>query len=354
MRLVTILMMLLVLTVPAGAASKRKQCKQACQGMITACTTMTSALGFGNVKKGCKKAVLKRCKKEGPAVCGAFCGDGVAGAGEACDGADLGGATCESVGFAGGTLGCGVGCQVDTGGCVPGVLTTCGNGVKETAEPCDGLDLGGATCESLGFLRGTLACTTGCGYDVSGCEDLAFPATGQTTCWDSTGAVIEGGGTGHDGDIRAGAPLSYTDNGDGTITDRNTGLMWEKKSDDGSIHDKDTTYLWADAFVVHVATLNSTVFAGYTDWRVPNVKELQSIIDYERARPAVDPVFNDSCSPGCTVTTCSCTAASLYWSSTSYAPFPNRAWYVFLTDGYVSFGFKDSDDLHVRAVRGGL
>ncbi len=64
----------------------------------------------------------------------------------------------------------------------------------------------------------------------------AFPATGQTTCWNSAGTVIACAGTGQDGDIRAGATLSYTDNGDGTITDNNTGLMWEKKSRDGSVN----------------------------------------------------------------------------------------------------------------------
>src|SRR5207249_5145188 len=64
-----------------------------------------------------------------------------------------------------------------------------------------------------------------------------FPATGQTTCWDSSGNVIPCAGTGQDGDLQKGAPLSYTDNGDGTITDNNTGLMWEKLSMDGSVHD---------------------------------------------------------------------------------------------------------------------
>ena len=72
-------------------------------------------------------------------------------------------------------------------------------------------------------------------------------------------------GTGHDGEIQAGATLAYVDNDDGTITDLNTGLMWEKKSDDGTIHDPDTTYTWDDAFAVHVAGLNTASFAGHTD-----------------------------------------------------------------------------------------
>ena len=56
-------------------------------------------------------------------------------------------------------------------------------------------------------------------------------------------------------------------NGDGTITGNNTKLMWAKKSDDGTIHDKDNSYTWANAFAVHIATLNSTNFAGHNDWR---------------------------------------------------------------------------------------
>jgi hypothetical protein len=213
-----------------------------------------------------------------------------------------------------------------SGGTLPG----CGDGVQNGDEQCDGVDLGGASCASLGFnLDGTLGCTAACQFDVSACENQAFPATGQTTCYDSSGSVIACAGTGHDGDVQAGAALSYTDNGDGTVTDDNTGLMWEKKSDDGSIHDKDNTYDWDDAFAVHVATLNSNVFAGYTDWRVPNVKELQSIVDYETFSPAVDAAFHNGCVAACAVTTCSCTStSSFYWSSTSVAVFPDFAWFV--------------------------
>src|SRR5436189_5183166 len=91
-------------------------------------------------------------------------------------------------------------------------------------------------------------------------------ATGQTTCWDTNGNVIPCAGTGQDGDLRKGAPLSYTDNGNGTVTDNNTGLVWEKLSMDGSVHDVSTTYPWANAFAQHVATLNSTNFAGHNNW----------------------------------------------------------------------------------------
>src|SRR4030095_1336400 len=127
--------------------------------------------------------------------------------------------------------------------CTPAVkgTTYCGDGIKNGSESCDAADLGGATCVSQGFTSGTLQCGQGCAFDTSGCTAPpcpAFPATGQTTCWDSSGVVIPCAGTGHDGDIQAGATLAYTDNGDGTITDNNTGVMWEKLSDDGSIHDQ--------------------------------------------------------------------------------------------------------------------
>ena len=168
-----------------------------------------------------------------------------------------------------------------------------------------------------------------------------FSATGQTTKARDD----------DDGDIRAGAVLSYTDNGDGTITDNNTGLVWEKKSADGSIHDKDTFYTWDNAFDVHVFGLNSGGgFAGFTDWRVPNVKELQSIVDYEVFSPALDPAFNTACAVACTVTTCSCTAASGYWSATTVANNPSFAWFVFFVNGDM-LRVKKSVDFHVR---GGL
>jgi len=183
----------------------------------------------------------------------------------------------------------------------------------------------------------------------------AFPATGQTTCWNSGGVVVSCAGTGHDGEIQAGATLAYVDNGDGTITDTNTGLMWEKLSRDLEIHDWDTAYTWDNAFAVKVAKLNQGVgFAGHTDWRMPNIKELISIVNFQSVTPAVSAAFHTGCTDECTVTSCSCTQSAFYWSSSSSALNPESAWLVDFNRGSLSMGLKSQPFFFVRAVRGGL
>lgn len=97
-----------------------------------------------------------------------ICGDGVADAGEPCDGVDLGGASCTSEGFDAGTLGCLPDCTgYETSGCV---TFECGNDAIEGSEACDGTDLAGSDCLGLGFDAGTLGCLPDCtAYDMSGC-----------------------------------------------------------------------------------------------------------------------------------------------------------------------------------------
>jgi hypothetical protein len=202
------------------------------------------------------------------------------------------------------------------------------------------------------------------GSPPSPCQQQ-LPVTGQTTCWNSAGTVIDCAGTGQDGDIQAGATPSSTDNGDGTITDNNTGLMWEKLCDEDppgltcpAEHDVDTAYTWADAFAVKIAALNAGAgFAGYTDWRLPNVKELQTIVEYGSILSSPLPAFISSCIAPCSVTDCSCTAGLDYWTSTTafnvIAPH-TAAWGVrFYVSGSVLAIDKASNN-RVRAVRGGL
>ena len=165
-------------------------------------------------------------------------------------------------------------------------------------------------------------------------------ATGQITCWDIRGNVVGCAGTGQDGDIRAGVVARYTSHDNGTITDNNTGLIWEKKTA-ANVHD---AYTWDDAFV-YVASLNAAGFGGHHDWRLPNVRELQSLIDYEKFNPAVAAEFDD-CDNG------SCTEAGNYWSSTTAVSSPILAWRVNFWDGFQLVGGK-TFTIRVRAVRGG-
>ncbi|HET9062761.1 MAG TPA: hypothetical protein VFO62_05685 [Candidatus Binatia bacterium] len=78
---------------------------------------------------------------------------------------------------------------------------------------------------------------------------VGVPVTGQTTCYGLVdGLEIACASTGQDGELRRGRERSFTDNGDRTVTDNLTGLMWEKNSLDGTIHDNSHGYLWYEAF----------------------------------------------------------------------------------------------------------
>jgi hypothetical protein len=212
---------------------------------------------------------------------------------------------------------------------------------------------------SLGFAAGALAGIVLC---RSGIREAgpSFPASGQTRAASAdkndgvAGAVVVPA----DGAVRAGAMLAYVDNGDGTITDRNTGLTWEKKSDDRGIHDQDAVYAWSgtgaeDTIWDWLDDLNAEAFAGHRDWRIPNVKELASLIDYQASSPAVHRIFDTGCAEGCTVLTCSCTPkAANYWTSTSLADGAIYAWLVDFNGGAV-FTIIRTDHFRVRAVRGG-
>jgi len=169
-----------------------------------------------------------------------------------------------------------------------------------------------------------------------------LPDTGQATCYDPSGPGVPCDNAtrpGQDGQYATGCPTEgrFADNGDGTVTDSCTGLMWQK---DPADMDGNGTPSGVDAVTWFgaLAYCENLSFAGHDDWRLPNVRELQSIVDYGRSDPAIDPVFNAT---GATVN---------YWSSTSGTDFSLRGWYVTFSLGEV-FPSDKSTGAYVRAVR---
>ncbi|HOE82652.1 MAG TPA: hypothetical protein PK329_06805, partial [Myxococcota bacterium] len=96
------------------------------------------------------------------------CGNGAIEGGEDCDGSELGLATCVTEGFIGGLLGCNSDCTFDTSACTTGT-GVCGDGILDGGEQCDGTNLNGHTCVTLGFGGGELGCSSLCRFDTSGC-----------------------------------------------------------------------------------------------------------------------------------------------------------------------------------------
>lgn len=160
----------------------------------------------------------------------------------------------------------------------------------------------------------------------------ALPATGQSRCYDTGGTLINCSSAdwpGQDGYYQAGCPMEgrFVDNGDGTVSDLCTGLMWQKDTAPG-------TYTWQQALLY----CEGLTLAGYTDWRLPNIRELQSIVDYGRHSPSIHPPFS----------------ALLWWcwSSSTSVRTPGNAWSVNFGHGYVSSSGKETSTHYVRAVRG--
>ena len=102
---------------------------------------------------------------------------------------------------------------------------------------------------------------------------VSLPQTGQTICYDTGGVVTPCGGTGQDGDTRAGLPWPtprFTNNGNGTITDNLTGLVWDQTA-------SMTATSWQEALDA-VKALNAAKYKGFSDWRLSNINELESLV----------------------------------------------------------------------------
>lgn len=198
------------------------------------------------------------------------------------------------------------------------------------------------------------------GMEVTGTGQLAtvpssVPKTGQTVCYDAGGTPVSCTGTGQDGEYQKGVATSprFTDNGDGTVTDNLTSLVWLKNANcigtDNPGFDTDGTggdgeVYWQTA-LNFVAGLNSGIYScgvTQTDWRLPNLKELQSLIDYNQVNPAL-PLGH----PFLDV------QLGYDWSATTYVGNTSYAWSVYLSYGNVGTFGKMVNTRYVWPVRGG-
>lgn len=164
---------------------------------------------------------------------------------------------------------------------------------------------------------------------------IRLPRTGQNTCYDATGVIIDCANTGQDGDTQAGAPWPsprFTDNGNGTATDNLTGLIWLKDANctdsaggisrTGGLLNWPSALAWCNNLAHGTCGLSDNSAAG--DWRLPNINELKSLVDHSRHDPdlpAGHPFRN---------------ALSVwYWSSTSNPVYTAGAFNVGISRGSI-------------------
>ena len=168
---------------------------------------------------------------------------------------------------------------------------------------------------------------------VSSAAQAGLPDTGQAKCYNDTVEIAcpSPGADFYGQDAQYRKPRSYTDLGNGIIRDNVSGLMWQKATAPG-------TYTWDGA----IAYCTGLHLGPYTDWRLPTIKELTTLVDSNIPYPG--PTINTVYFPD--------TVASYYWSSTTDADYSSYAWYVYFSYGGIG-SYSKSYLYYVRAVRSG-
>ena len=171
-------------------------------------------------------------------------------------------------------------------------------------------------------------------WPVRGAGNNLLPRTGQTTCYDAAGREIPCEGTGQDGTLQAGCawPQPRFVKGEEAIVDRLTNLCWLKQAD---ITHKPVNL--AEAFAA-LEQLNSARPGGISGWRLPNINELESLVDCANHSPALpsDHPFVE--------------VRDEYWSSTTSVFEPDWAWALYLYKGALGVGMKQGRHFYVWPV----
>jgi hypothetical protein len=167
--------------------------------------------------------------------------------------------------------------------------------------------------------------------------------TGQTRCWSASGAKINCNGTGQDGDFQAGilCPTPrFVDNENGTVTDRLTGLTWLQNANRFGVMTWPQGLEICNTLASGSYGLSDGSVAG--DWRLPNVNELQSLLELNNTHGGVAMAADNPFTS---------LVPANYWSSTSVAAFPALGWYVALAVGCPVFDLK-FNVMRIWPVRG--
>lgn len=170
-------------------------------------------------------------------------------------------------------------------------------------------------------------------WPVRGCG-AALPRTGQTECFDASGAGISCLGSGQDGELRMGAPwpLPRFERRAGEVLDRLTGLVWAEP-----VRIVPGPLSWDEA----LAAVRKA--GGQGGWRLPSILELESLVDAGHADPALPPELAGQAGM----------AAEGLWSSTSSGFDPAWAFVLYVQKGAVGVGFKAGREFSAWPVRQG-
>ena len=188
--------------------------------------------------------------------------------------------------------------------------------------------------------------STNLAFSSTGAWCMNFPygyPQGGTKSESNYARAVRGGQSGSSGNLDTGSFDSwsgastdnvnlldrYTDNGDGTVTDTSTELMWEQTGSSKGM-------TWKEA----LAYCRDLRLGGFMDWRLPTAKESLSLVDYSRYDPAINTTFFPK------------TADSTYWSGTTDAHAPHSVLCTYFYYGSGGSPNKVSSNAYVRAVRG--